>query len=102
MLEGKSIASYRQYDVPKTPYQRRMDSGQISAAARKRLTAQYESLNVAQLRRQIEELRNRLFTPLEKKNCAEPSIRKRHGPGIGLGGATNAIWMRKMMKGEKQ
>jgi hypothetical protein len=93
---------HRKYDVPKTPYQRLMDSGQISAAAQKRLTAQYESLNVAQLRRQIEELRNRLFSQLEKKNCAEPSTRKRHGPGIRIGGAANAIWMRKMMKGENQ
>ncbi len=74
----------------------------ISAAARKRLTAQYESLNVAQLRRQIEGLRNPLFTQLEKKNCAEPSTRKRHGPGIRIGGAANAIWMRKMMNGENQ
>ena len=44
----------RKYDEPKTPYQRLIESGQISAAARKRLKAQYESLNVAQLRRQIE------------------------------------------------
>jgi len=91
----------RKYDEPKTPYQRLMESGQISAAARKRLTAQYESLNVAQLRRQIEGLRNRLFHQLDNKNGAEPSAGKRHGPGIRVGGAAHAIWMRKMMKGEK-
>jgi len=93
---------HRKYDEPKTPYQRLIESGQISAAARKRLTAQYESLNVAQLRRQIEELRNGLFAQLENKNCGEPGARKRHGPGIRVGGAAHAIWMGKMMKGEKQ
>lgn len=93
---------HRKYDEPKTPYQRLIESGQISGAARKRLTAQYESLNVAQLRRQIEELRNRLFVQLESKKGAEPSRRKRHGPGIHIRGGANAIWVRKMMKEENQ
>ena len=93
---------HRKYDEPKTPYQRLIESGQISAAARKRLTAQYESLNVAQLRRQIEELRNGLFHQLDNKNGTEPSAPKRRGPGIRVGGAAHAIWMSKMMKGEKQ
>jgi hypothetical protein len=92
---------HRKYDEPKTPYQRLIESGQISAAARKRLAAQYKSLNVAQLRRQIEGLRNRLFNQLDNKNGAEPSAGKRHGPGIRVGGAAHGIWMRKMMKGEK-
>jgi hypothetical protein len=30
---------HRKYDEPKTPYQRLLESGQISAAARQRLTA---------------------------------------------------------------
>lgn len=42
---------HRQYDEPRTPFQRVMESGQISPAARKRLEAQYESLNVAALHR---------------------------------------------------
>lgn len=94
-VEGKI---HRKYDQPKTPYQRLIESGQISAAARKRLMTQYESLNVAALRRQVEELRNRLFDHLSTKNCAGPSPRKRHGPGIRVGGAAHAIWMGKMMK----
>jgi hypothetical protein len=98
-VEGKI---HRKYDEPKTPYQRLIESGQITATARKRLTAQYESLNVAQLRRQVEELRSRLFDHLSAKNCAEPGTRKRHGPGIRVGGAAHAIWMNKMLKGEKQ
>ena len=92
---------HRKYDEPKTPYQRLIESGQISATARKRLTAEYESLNVAQLRRQIEELQNRLFQQLDNKNRAEPSAPKRRGPSIRVGGAAHAIWMSKMMKGEK-
>jgi hypothetical protein len=98
-VEGKI---HRKYDRPKTPYQRLIESGQISAAARKVLMAQYESLNVAALRRRVEELRNQLFDHLSAKNGTVPSARKRHGPGIRVGGAAHAIWMRKMMKGEKQ
>lgn len=97
-VEGKI---HRKYDQPKTPYQRLIESGQISAAARKTLMAKYESLNVAALRRRVEELRNRLFDHLSTKNCAEPSARKRHGPSIRVGGAAHAIWMRRMMQGEK-
>ena len=98
-VEGKI---HRKYDRPKTPYQRLIESGQISAAARKVLMTQYESLNVAALRRRVEELRNQLFDHLSAKNGTVPSARKRHGPSIRVGGAAHAIWMRKMMKGEKQ
>ena len=63
-----------------------MDSGQISAAVRKRLQAQYESLNVAELHRRIEELRTRLFEAGDAKNTREPAAR-RHGPGIRVRGA---------------
>ena len=98
-VEGKI---HRKYDQPKTPYQRLIESGQISATARKALMTQYESLNVAALRRRVEELRNRLFDHLSANNSVEPSARKRHGPGIRVGGVAHAIWMRKMTKGEKQ
>ena len=53
-----------------------MESGQISPAARKRLQAQYESLNVAALHRRIEELRDRLFAATEAKNTSEPAKRR--------------------------
>jgi hypothetical protein len=98
-VEGKI---HRKYDQPKTPYQRLIESGQISATVRKALMTQYESLNVAALRRRVEELRNRLFDQLSAKNCVELSAHKRHGPGIRVGGVAHAIWMRKMTKGEKQ
>jgi hypothetical protein len=87
---------HRKYDAPKTPYQRLRESDQISAVARKRLQAQYESLNVAELRRRIDELRRRLFDSIEEKKDAEP-LAKRRGPGIRIGGRAHGIWMRQMM-----
>ena len=44
----------RKYDTPKTPYQRLMDSGQISEQTRKQLETVYLSLNPAQLKRSID------------------------------------------------
>ena len=90
---------HRQYDEPKTPYQRLLESGQISAAERKRLQAQYESLNVAELRRRTEQLRNQLFDLIEKKDRSEPSGSKRRGPGVRIGGVAHAIWIGKMLGG---
>jgi hypothetical protein len=58
---------HRQYDVPQTPYQRLMVSGQLTARKREQLRRTYESLNVASLRRKIEELRDRLFDVVKAK-----------------------------------
>ncbi|MGH8338537.1 MAG: integrase catalytic domain-containing protein [Candidatus Acidiferrales bacterium] len=88
---------HRKYDEPKTPYQRLIESGQIAAAKRKRIEAQYASLNVAGLRRRTEELRTRLFDRLEQKDEGQPSAARRHGPGIRVGGRAHGIWMREMM-----
>ena len=44
----------RKYATPKTPYQRLMDSGQISEETRKQLETLYLSLNTAQLKRSID------------------------------------------------
>jgi hypothetical protein len=73
---------HRKYDEPRTPFQRVMESGQISKAARKSLQAKYESLNVAALHRRIEELRDRLFKATEAKNSPEPARARRRGRGI--------------------
>lgn len=51
----------RQYDEPRTPYQRLLESEQLSKKAVKQLRRQYESLNVAGLRREIEIAKDRLF-----------------------------------------
>ena len=66
----------RKYDVPRTPYQRLLDSGQLSRGAAKELRRTYDSLNVAELRRQIESLRNRLFELVEGKNATVPRPRR--------------------------
>ena len=52
---------HRKYDEPRTPYQRLLESGQLSEKAAKQLRRQYESLNVAQLRRAIEAAKDKLF-----------------------------------------
>lgn len=73
---------HRKYDEPRTPFQRVMESGQISKAARQSLQAKYASLNVAALHRRIEELRDRLFAATEAKNPPEPAGARRRGRGI--------------------
>jgi hypothetical protein len=79
-VEGKI---HRKYDQAKTPYQRLLESGQISAAARKALEAQYACLNVAVLHRRIEQLRTRLWEAGEAKAGGEPRASGR-GRGISL------------------
>jgi hypothetical protein len=88
---------HRKYEEPKTPYQRLLESGQIPAAAQKRLQAQYEALSPAALRQRIEQLRTQLFECIEIKRNGQPTAARRHGPGIRIGGAAHAIWMREML-----
>jgi hypothetical protein len=93
--EGGKIR--RKYDEPRAPYERLMESKQIRPTVKKRLRAQYESLNVAELHHEIEDLRNRLFDLLEGKQKGEPAQPKHRGPDIRLGSRATAIWMRQMM-----
>jgi hypothetical protein len=65
----------RKYDTPQTPYQRLLESGQLSARAEQQLRMTYESLNVADLRRQIESLRDRLFQLVDAKTATAPRPR---------------------------
>lgn len=63
-LESKERAGgriHRKYQIAKTPYQRLLDSGQLSPAAEKGLRKHYQSLNLVELRRKVEQLRNELF-----------------------------------------
>jgi len=87
-VEGKI---HRKYDEPRTPFQRVMESGQISEAAGKRLQARYESLNVAALHRRIEVLRDRLFAATEAKPSTEPAGARRRGRGIRVVGAAQRL-----------
>lgn len=76
---------HRKYEAAKTPYQRLLDSGQLSVAAQKRLRQQYESLDVIQLRRQLERQRKELFDLVEGK--VEDGIRPpRRGRSIRVDG----------------
>ncbi len=88
----------RKYDIPKTPYQRLIESGQISEEVKKELEAIYRSLNPAELKRKIREKTHRLYIAYEEKNRgreALPSKKQRprsvrnymiQPPPIGLGG----------------
>jgi len=91
---------HRQYDLARTPHQRLVDSGQLSAAARKELRQIYESLNVAALRRQIEQLRDRLFAMVENKTSSVP--RPRRGKLLLSIGAADRRrqWLRKRAAGQ--
>jgi hypothetical protein len=91
--EGGKI--HRRYDEPKTPYQRLLESGQLSARAEKRLRQQYEQLNVAELHRTIEKLRQDLFELLEEKT-ADGTRPRRRGRGIWVGASRRArVWAAK-------
>jgi hypothetical protein len=57
----------RQYDTPKTPYQRLMGSGQISAEAKRQLETTYLNLNPAQLKRSIDAKLEKLYQICKKK-----------------------------------
>ena len=61
----------RKYDTPKTPYQRLMDSGQISGETRKQLETVYLSLNPAQLKRSIDAKLDKLYHTYEEKRKSE-------------------------------
>ena len=75
---------HRKYDQPRTPYERLLESGQISRKAERELRAAYESLNPAELHRRLNELRRELF---ELADAALPVIlrRRSRGPDIVLG-----------------
>jgi hypothetical protein len=57
----------RKYDVPKTPYQRLMESGQMPEEAKRQLEAVYLGLNPAQLKRDIDAKLDKLYRTYEQK-----------------------------------
>ena len=74
----------RRYETALTPYQRLLESGQLRSQAEKQLRQQYQSLNVAALRRKIDELRDRLFRMAENKPGSEGIQLRRRGIGISI------------------
>lgn len=65
---------HRKYDTPKTPYQRLMESDQISEETKKRLTQLYKSLNPAELKRKIDEKVHKLYKAYERKRGIQTSF----------------------------
>jgi hypothetical protein len=73
----------RRYDEPLTPYQRLMKSRQVDRQTKERLRSVYESLNPAELHRQLTALRQQL----EQISAAKGELARkpaRHGPSIDL------------------
>lgn len=88
----------RRYEEARTPYRRLLESGQLTAAACRRLQAQYAGLNAAELRRKVETLRNRLWNTLARQE--EGAVRpRRRGLAISHGGVAHGQWMRRLLAG---
>jgi hypothetical protein len=92
---------HRKYDTPRTPYQRLRESGQISKACQRRLEQQYDKLNVAELKRQIEKLRTRLFDLIEGKQTGQQKSKRRGPPLVWPDKRAHAKWMREMLGAPK-
>jgi hypothetical protein len=58
---------HRRYDKPKTPYQRIMESGEVSNKKKEELEKIYLSLNPAELKRQIDKKLSELYKIYQKK-----------------------------------
>jgi len=63
----------RKYDIPKTPYQRLIESGQLSEQAKKQINNIYLSLNPAQLKRNIDSILGKLYRTYEQKSKGHPA-----------------------------
>jgi len=61
---------HRKYDRARTPYQRAMESEAVSQQMKDQLTEIYESLNPAELKRNIDKKRKLLYKVYEKKHPA--------------------------------
>ncbi len=63
LLEKKRIASktVKRYDKPKTPYQRVLESPEVSPETKRQLKEQYKTLNPFDLRKALEEKLKRIF-----------------------------------------
>jgi hypothetical protein len=70
---------YRRYDTPRTPCQRLLERSELNPKTKRQLRQTFESLNPAQLKREITELQNRLYDLSSAK--VRPPIRA-HGPRL--------------------
>jgi hypothetical protein len=67
-VEGKI---HRKYDIPKTPYQRLMESKEASEEKKQELKRIYDSLNPAELKRTIDRKLNLLYQAYQRKNKSQ-------------------------------
>lgn len=58
---------HRKYDTPKTPYQRVMESSEVSIEKKKELQKIYQSLNPAELKRAIDRKLDLLYKAYQNK-----------------------------------
>lgn len=65
----------KSYYAPQTPYQRVLACTEVTAADKKKLKRQYQTLNPAALKRELDRLRKELFRLATKKRTVRP---KRH------------------------
>jgi hypothetical protein len=68
LLEKKVVASktIKRYDTPKTPYQRVLESPQVSGSAKCSLKEQFEQLNPFKLRKAMEKKLEKIFATIYK------------------------------------
>ena len=71
----------KKHDEPRTPYQRLMEMPDISPKIKKRLKAEYVTLNPAQLKREITELQAKLLKTVARRRRAQISTTIRQQPG---------------------
>ena len=64
--EGSKVK--KKYDQARTPYERVIESGQVSKEKKERLREGYERVNPAQLKREITRLQNELIKMSSKKD----------------------------------
>jgi hypothetical protein len=76
--EGSKV--HRHYDEPRTPWQRLLDSGQLSQTVREQLQRHYATLNPFRLRQRLDEMLSELFALVLKK--APPPGTKRLTPSV--------------------
>jgi hypothetical protein len=57
----------RKYDLPKTPYQRLLESGQLTEKAKRELQEIHDRLNPVQLKRKIDDKLDELYQAYQKK-----------------------------------
>ena len=73
----------RKYSRAKTPYRRLLESNQISEKEKEELTAIYQTLNPAQLKRMIDKKLDNLFKVYQKKKGQENiSLTKKLSPSL--------------------